>query len=73
MGEKKGVQAGSIVLQHSLLKIRGNHIVPAHVELSHLSGHHRLLPQQLVVLLFSEAHDVLDSENRVRYMRTRKS
>ena len=58
-GEGGTLQARRIVLQHRLLKIRRNHAVPAHIELPHLASHHRLLPHELVVLLFAKTHHIL--------------
>lgn len=58
-GNGASVQASCIILQHSLLEVRRNHAVPAHIELAHLARHHRLLAHELVVLLFANAHDIL--------------
>ena len=49
---RANVQAWCVVLQRSLLKIRRDHAVPAHIEWGHLARHHGLLPHEVVVLLF---------------------
>jgi len=55
------IQAGGVVLQHSLLQVGRDHAaVASHVQ-RHLARHHRLLPHELVVLLFPETHHVLSN------------
>jgi hypothetical protein len=60
---QKNVQAWRVVLQHSFLKVRWNHAVPAHVQRPHLGGHHRLLSHELVILLFSKTHHILRGQS----------
>lgn len=52
----------AIVLKDGLLKIWRNHAATDVVELPHLPRYHRLmLSQDLILLLFTEAQDVLQS------------
>ena len=57
---RSNIQAGCVVLQYRLLQVGRDHAIgPAHVDWSHLTRHQGLLPQELILLLFSETHHVL--------------
>jgi hypothetical protein len=50
------------VVQSSLLQVRRNHAIATAADTKrHLTGHHRLLSHELIVLLLSDAHQVLKS------------